>query len=1157
MKIDQEMVAEISCPEIKQPLNVVDKIVYTFGSFLKTYKTAYRAMKITCVILLIAFLQVSARGTAQTVTLIGKNLAMQQVFDKIEDQTGYGVFIEHNLLVTLRNVDLDEKNVSIDDILQKCFRFQPMLLSYNITGHTINIIISNGRRDEISTNELPGPQEISGIVKSESGSPLEGATVEIVGLKAKGLTNEKGEFSIKGIPNGTYQMEITFVGYDKFISKIVVSNNQLKISASLKQATNSLDQIEVVAYGTTTERLNTGNVTTVTAKQIEQQPVDNPLLALEGRVPGLFITQATGVSGGGISVRVQGQNSISYGNDPLYVIDGVPYASQMLSTTTGGFGGILGSSGTLGSGVPAGGNGNPLSYISPGDIESISVLKDADATAIYGSRAANGAILITTKKGKAGQTKVGFNFQDGWGEVTRKLNVMNIQQYLQMRHEALNNDGISPSSTDYDINGLWDSTKNANWQKLLLGGTAQYTDLSSTVSGGTANTQFLVGATFHRQTSVFPGDFSDQKGNFHFNLNNVSNDQRFHLQISGSYMVDNNQLPELDLTGSAISLAPDAPNLYNPNGSLNWAPDASGTSSWSNPLQYTYSTYQNKTNNLIGNAILSYQIVKGMEIKSSFGYTNLATNELSKIPLESNSPEIQAAYGTTARVGMYTNSGIESWIIEPQASYKNSVGPGKLDVLVGTTIQQNHNNGTNQTGQGFNSDGQIADIFSAAHVYVNSTVISQYKYNALFGRINYNLQDKYIVNLSGRRDGSSRFGPEDQFHNFWAVGGAWIFNQEAIFKNNMKFLSFGKLRGSYGTSGNDQIGDYAFMSLYSTITPQVPYQGINGLGPNSLPNPYLQWEETKKLQFGLDVGLFKNRLLLTTNYVRNRSSNQLLAYQLPSITGFSAINANLPATVQNTEWEFILNSINIKTAKFSWSSSLNLTIPKNQLLAFPNLENSSYASTLVVGQPLSVQKVFHFLGVDPATGEYQFASKSGPTFSPTFGTDNSILVNTSPRFYGGFSNTFNYNGLQLDILFQCVKQTGRNNFNFGNNNPPGFQWENQPVSVLSRWQKPGDITSIQRFNSTNSISYQQTLAAYYSDAGFSNNASFIRLKNVALSYQLPERIIKHLKSQNFRLYIQGQNLLTFTKFKGMDPENQSGSALPPLRVLTVGLKFGF
>jgi TonB-linked SusC/RagA family outer membrane protein len=1040
-------------------------------------------------------------------------------------------------------VTCDWKDLPLASALENLFAAQP--LSYEIQGNTI--VVSRAERTpapSASAWALNGNNDIHGRVTDSLGNPLAGASVTVKGSKRGTSTDARGEFELKNVGEGAV-LVISYTGYNSREIRLA-DNSGLQpegLKITLIHSGSSLDQVQIIAYGTTTPRLSTGDVSMVTAADIEKQPVTNALLALEGRMPGLFITQSTGLPGTGVSVLIQGQNSIANGNDPFYVIDGVPYSSELLSN----FGSILGSSG-----INNQSNGNPLSYLTPGDIESISVLKDADATAIYGSRAANGAILITTKKGKSGQTKVDINLQNGWGQVTRKIDLLGTNQYLQMRHEAISNDGLSTQPTDYDINGTWDTTRYTDWQKSLIGGTAQYTNLNATVSGGSANTQYLVGATYNRETTVFPDAFADQKGSFHFNINSVSPNQKFRLQLTGNYLVGNNELPSGDLTGYALTLAPDAPSLYNKDGSLNWMPTSSGTSTWNNPVALLYNHYSNKANNLVSNMVLSYQLLPGLEIKSSFGYTNLQTNEIVTNPLSAVAPENRPfAY----RYSDFGNNNINSWIAEPQATYKLFIGRGKLDALVGTTFQQTSSNGYSLLGLGFNNDQVMADINSAATIIPAGSVASTYRYNALFGRLGYDWEDKYLVNLTLRKDGSSRFGSANQFHDFEAMGLGWVFSKEALIQKNFGIVSFGKLRVSYGTTGNDQIGDYKYLSLYTPTGYQVPYQGVTTLSPNGLSNPYLQWEETKKLDFGLDIGIWKDRVLLSANYFQNRSSNQLLPYSLPLLTGFNQITENFPATVQNTGWELSLKTTNVKTKAFYWTTSINVTLPQNRLIAFPNLATSSYANSLVVGKPITIVKAFHYLGVSDTTGIYQFGSKGGPTSNPIYGTDNTVIINTSPSYYGGFQNNFGYKGFELDILFQFVKQRAQNYY-FGD--IPGYfsgpgDAGNQPQTVLNRWQKPGDMKPIQQYNSDFTLYTPFSDAAYYSDAAWAD-ASYIRLKNMSLSWQIPVGWSNKMHIKYWKLYALGQNLLTFSHYKGLDPETKSSTTLPPLKVITLGLQ---
>jgi len=1084
-------------------------------------------------------LHVSATTIAQKITLKEKNAPLVTIFDQISAQTGYDFAFTTEAVKDSKPVTINVTNAELATVLTQIFQGQT--LDFSLVNKTVTVkpketTIFDKIKSALSFDKI----EVTGRVVGEDGQSLPGATVIVKGTNNSTITDAKGNFTLFKVDAGA-TLVITFVGYER--QEIAAAPDLGKIQ--MKVASSQLDAVQVIAYGQTTQRLSVGNISSVSGKVIEEQPVNNPLLALEGRVPGLFITQANGLAGGAVTLRIQGQNSIQNGNDALYVIDGVPFSSQNLPN----LGGILGNSGATVNGSYV--NGSPFSFINPSDIESIEVLKDADATAIYGSRAANGAILITTKKGKAGTTRVNVNAQQGVGQVTRKVDLLNLPEYLQMRHEALKNDGIaSPGPKDYDINGLWDTTRSTDWQKLLLGGTAKYTNISSTVSGGSANTQYLIGTTYHRETTVFPGDFADQKGSVHFSINNISPNQKFTVQLSGSYLVDNNQLPQQDLTLTATRLAPDAPALHNPDGTLNWMPNSSGSETWMNPLAYALQTYQVKTNNLIGNAVLSYQILKGLTIRGSLGYTNTQTDETALTPQTYNRPS-QSSFNL--RYGQYGTGNTNSWIAEPQISYKTTLGKGKLEALAGATVQQNNSKALILLATGFNSDAVLADPYSAPSISVTSSINSVYKYNAAFGRVSYNWDEKYLLNLTARRDGSSRFGSANQFHNFGAIGAGWIFSEEGLFKNNLPFLSFGKLRGSYGTTGNDQIGDYQFLSLYTPITPPVPYQGASGLTPNGLPNPYLQWELTKKLQAGIDLGFLKDRILLTANYVRNRSSNQLLGYNLPIISGFSSITENFPATVENTAWEFSLHTINFKDKNFSWSSSVNFTLPKNKLVAFPSLGTSSYSNSLIVGQPINITKAFHFLGVDPTTGVYQFLDSQGkPTSTPSDPDDRTVIISPFPKFYGGFVNEIQYKSFGLDFSFSFVKQTAQN-YNFGAV-VPGYKGVNQPTTVLGRWQEPGQVASIQRYNSNLQISNQNQYAMQ-SDAGISD-ASYIRLKNAYLFWQLPEGLKRNLHLESGRIFIQGQNLLTLTHYKGMDPENLSVTSLPPLRVLTLGVQVG-
>jgi TonB-dependent starch-binding outer membrane protein SusC len=912
----------------------------------------------------------------------------------------------------------------------------------------------------------------------------------------------------------------------------------------LSQKLSMLDETIVIAYGTSSRRFTTGNIATVKAADIEKQPVLNPLLALQGRVTGVEITQLSGLPGGGVKVRIQGQNSIRSGNDPMIVIDGVPFPSQLT---------VLGTVESIIQG------GSPLNYINPADIESIDVLKDADATAIYGSRAANGAILITTKKGKAGRTKLGINLQQGWGQVTRKVEMMNTRQYLDMRYEAFRNNGIvltDPMVIADDLK-IWDTTRYTDWQKTLIGGTANYTNVNTSLSGGTTGVQYLIGTGFNRQTTVFPGDFDNKQGSLHFNINGASANQRLKLQLTGSYLYSQNHLPGVDLTQQAILLEPVAPPLYNEDGTLNWAQNIAGTSTWQNPLAYTASSdFNNITKNLVSNAVLSYRILPGFEVRASAGYTNTLSEIFTPTRLDVYSPEVRPF---VARKASFGNRNMSSWVVEPQLQYMAKWGKSRIDALVGATILKNGYSSLLVEGAGFPNDLLMKSLRAASSITVNSSSSTINRFNALFGRVNYIWNDKYLVNLTARRDGSNKFGDKNKFHNFGSVGLGWILSQERWWRPLQRSLNFAKLRGSFGTTGNDQIADFRYLSIYSIKNPGILYQNSIGLNADNIPNPYLQWEETHKLQGGLDLGFFSERILLGITFGRNRSSNQLISYVVPSLTGFTAITKNMPATMQNTSWEFTLNTANIKSKNFTWSSSFNLTIPRNKITSFPGIELTSYAdgnSGVIVGQPYGVSKAYKYVGINPANGRHMVMDKNGnPTIITSFANQD-VLISQLTKFYGGIINNIGYQGFQLDFLIQFVRKMGpRDLFWYNGSTFPGIfstGASNQPVTVLDRWQKPGDPTTIPPFSTS---LYSSTVMS--SDAAYCYDASYIRLKNVSLSWQLPAGWLQRGHIQGARLSFQGQNLATISKYTGLDPETMSINILPPMQLWTIGINVTF
>ncbi len=1119
-----------------------------------------KVMKLTVFLIILACLQVSAKVYSQ-ISLSEKNTPLATVISVIQDQSGYSFFYKHKLVENI-NISAELHNVTLQQALDKILDGQP--LTYEVINKTVvikekDVSFLDNLKNKIKS-EL-AQVTVKGQVTDETGQPMAGVNVREKGTQNGTTTDSKGTFTL-AVSSKDALVDFSYIGYET--KELTVTELPIGVTIRLVASTTNLHEVVVdKGYYVERQELSTGAVSIVANKTITDQPVAEPMQTLEGQVPGLYIRQSSGFPGSYENILVRGVNSIANGNSPLIVIDGVPFGSVSLTPNMGPGGGPLG--GATGGGalsdIHLAGGMSPFNTINPSDIESIEVLKDADATALYGSRGANGVILITTRKGRAGNTLVNFDLKQGVSKVGHFMDLMNTPQYLQMRHEAFALDGLpfpsitsDPTDQNYDVNGGWDTTRYTNWQKQLIGGTAQYSDAQLSISGGSENTQFLVNSGFTRQTTVFPGDFADGKGSVNFNLTHSSVDKHFRMQLSAGYTYDHNSLPQFDFTSTALTLAPDAPALYNANGTLNWQP-IGGASSWSNPLAPLLATTTALTNGLTSHGLLAYDILPGLTLQTNLGYTDQRLSQVTLVPDASQGPPDNTV--STNRTGYYGNSESTNWIIEPGLTYNRKAGKGKLNVYLGSEFDQSNSSSNGTRGKGYANDALISNPTNAATTQNLGYSTSLFRYNAVRARIGYTWEDKYLLNLTGSRDGSSRFGSSKQWGNFGSVGAGWIFSKETFVSDNASWLSFGKLRASYGITGSDQIGDYLYLSSYSSNS--STYQGNTGLSPSRIPNPYFGWEVDKKFDGGIELGFLKNRINVSVDYYDNRSGNQLVGYALPYTTGFSSVEYNLPAVVQNSGVEVTINTINIQSKDFKWTTAFNFTVASNKLLSYPGLATSSYAYYYTIGLPITSGKSLIAAGVNPADGLYQFKSAAGGiTENPQLPADLASIPSTLPKFDGGIGNSFSFKGLQLDVFIQFRKQLG---YNYASTQADGFgQFNfNLPTSVIGNtWQKPGDNTVYGRLSTFNNADPNYYLSGFTSNFGL-EDASFIRLKNVVLSYSLPKTWIQNLKMQNLRLFLQGENLLTLTHYQGLDPENAlSGSTgLPTLRTIVFGIHASF
>jgi len=1060
---------------------------------------------------LIVLLLFSSPLFAQDISISVQDQPLEKVFLLIEKQSPYRFIYTSEALAPSKPVSLQVKDEKIQRVLDLCFAGQP--LQYHISNHHVVVQVKMVPKKEVKDRILQGK------VVNDAGEPVIGATVSIKGTTLITITDNDGAFYFPAAP-AIAQLIVSGAEID---GTSYTSRDLAPVLIIVAVRINALNETIVKGYYTTTRKDNTGSVGKVTAKQISTQPVSNPIAALQGRTPGLLITQSNGLPGAGFTVQIRGRNSIRNGNDPLYVLDGVIFNSDNLAQR-------------------AGVNVNsPFNTIAPEDIESIEILKDADATSLYGSRGANGVIIITTKKGKPGKGKLEVNLSTGWGKAGRTMDYLNTQQYVSMRKEAFANDGILPDNSNAGDLLLWDTTRYTDWKKAMIGKTASTLNTLVRYSGGNSQTSYSVSGSFYKETTVFPGDFADRRFSVLTSLTSRSANKKLDFSIQSNFSDELNNIVNQDLS-DAMLLAPNAPALYHPTGELKWREN---DYPFNNPLGYTLRTYDAHTQRFSGSSQLSYQLFPFLQLRVNSGINLQFFSEKGLTPIASQDP----GYNPTGRSN-FGNRNVNSWTTDVQLNYNRSFGKlFQLQSFIGSSWQHSQTEGQIQSGSGYSNDLLLQTISAAPQVSV-SDHFSRYRYHGLSFRVAFNHADKYILNLTGRRDGSSRFGPGKQYANFGAVGMAWLFSKEkwASFLNPV--LSFGKLRASYGISGNDQIGNYQYFDTYSTTN--YSFLGSPGLRPTRLFNPSYSWEQKSNFDIALETGWLHEKIQFSVNWFRSLSGNQIIPYTLPGQTGFTSIVRNFPGLVENKGWEFEAGATIISKPAFRWRTDLNLTIARNRLLRFPGLASSSYATTYAIGYPLAVRFLYEFTGVNPATGVYAFTDFNQDGLFNS--NDRKILLHTNPAYYGGWHHQFQFSSFEADLFFQVVRQDGIHLLYYLSS--IAGRESNQPVQVLDRWQKPGDNARYQRFSTgTGPVITASDLVANSTAA--ITDASYIRLKNIAVQYQVKQRLLQSLHVESVKVFLQAQNLFTLTNYVGPDPENQSVTAIPPLRMISTGIRLTF
>jgi TonB-linked SusC/RagA family outer membrane protein len=973
---------------------------------------------------------------------------------------------------------------------------------------------------------------VTGKVTDENGAPVSGVSVIEKGKAASGVsTDERGVFKISASKGAT--LLLTAVGYDN--REITVTGET--VAVALSTSVKGLSEVVVTGFGgTAIKRDLTGNIARVKGKEIENLPTPSVDQALQGKAAGVFVNSQSGKLGQAVTVRVRGNSSISASSQPLYVVDGVPITTNDQSSY--------------------GGDMNPLADLNPNDIESIEVLKDASAGAIYGSRAANGVVLITTKRGKAGRTQVSFNLQTGFAEATRRVQMLNSEQYAELilegakyRDDLDGTPTTDPDSwTSYvknDVMGYYsydqwkdNPSKTYDWQDhVMQKGPYHQADLQ--IRGGNDRTKFFTSFQHLDQTGTIIGNnlkrtsgrvTVDQKANDWLDLG-VS------LSLIRTY---NRRLPDDNAFSNplqAVALMPMTP-FTDPNTGL---PAGTPPGDVNIPLYYnpvittTYAKYIQESFRTFGNTFLKAKLMPGLYFQTEFGIDYLSQNEEGYFQTQTVRNQTRASRGLGSNNSAFvTNMNTQSYF-----GYDKAWGKSRINATAGMQYQQSRAKYAFTEGTDFPSDS-YQKIASAATKSGGSSSQSDYSFLSYFARANYSYNDRYLLSVSGRMDGSSRFGENQRFGFFPAVSAGWILSSED-FMSNIGFLSFLKVRASWGEVGNAEIPNFPALGLYSG---DAGYAGVPGQRPSQLANPDLQWETTEQLDFGVDYGLFKNRITGEIDYYIKNTSGLLLNVNVPSTSGFNSIFKNV-GTMSNKGFEFVINTQNLIGA-FKWNTSFNIArnIGKVENIQGQIIEGGvSSMNRVMEGQPVGVFFTPEFAGVDPQNGNalfYKNAKKADGTLDRTTTSNYNeaqriVAGDPNPDYIWGFTNNFSWKGFDASIFFNGVSGNQNNIYGMGRYSSASMLYEdNNTADQLGRWQKPGDVTNIPQVRLYR-VNGSQASSRYIVDG------SYIRLRTASIGYTFNNSLLKKAKIEKLRVYVSAFNLLTITDYPYWDPEVNADS----------------
>lgn len=1082
-----------------------------------------RIMKLIAILLLVGCLQVSAKGYAQKITLHEKNAPLQKIFKEIRKQSGYLFLYTDELIRDSRNTDVVVKEVPLEEALKAAFKEQP--LTFTIVNKTIIVRRLNEPLREQSL--LPGlfaKHTVRGIVVDGDNAPVSGASVVLTGTRYGTSTNAAGEFVMNDVDPGEYELVVTSVGFSKLTQKIRVRNENLNLSLSISKSVSRLDEIVVTAYGSGKQGTFTGSISSMNAKQLEHSPRASVQDNLQGNVSGVIVSTGSGQPGYSGNVRIRGIGSINGSNVPLYVVDGVPLVAS------------------------------DLNGINASDVASISVLKDASAATLYGSRAANGVIIITTKKGAAGKTRFSASVQTGANTITnvQGSDPLNTREMLELLREGWANAGKNPNAfvAEMQSNGV-DSTVNTDWfDALIRNGAYQQFDLSA--SGGNDKTKFFASAGYYNAKAPTLGsDFKRYTAKL-----NLSNEASKRLSFS------------LGLLASATksNIVKDAGIFANPVRAYKryqpwlraYKDDGTYDLSYANNYNPVAVVKENRFTqdryNFIGNIGAKLMIIYGLtfETQNSVDFQYLENLDYAKAGIGTARNNGGIADFETGRVMNLVSTNI--------FRYKKDFGVHGLEAFIGYEGQKVQSSNLSLTKRNFIPNTFTLDNASILDDGGNNATESSLL--GLFSNVAYNFDGKYYLSASFRRDGSSRFGADKRFGNFWSVGASWNINSEP-FMAGQRIFSDLRLRATYGSNGNQGIGDFESRGLYSNT---ASYDNNPGFVLSQYGNNQLTWEKNKPFNLGLDFGLLNNRLQGSLEYYVRTTSGLLLERPVSATNGVTSVFQNI-GSMQNSGIELELNTTNIRSKSeggFSWNTRFMFATLRNKITrlsspivgTFNRYEGGDFYQFYLVG----------FAGADENTGEsLWYTDNSKETTTNVYGKANRFDQGSAlPKWYSGMTNTLTYKGVSLS--FQLYGSFGNKIYdNWGGysftDGAAGFN----PTSTMTRyyyenrWQKAGDKGKEPKvvYRGTQSGSSNHTSTRFLYDG------DFIRLRDISLGYEIPGRWMQNLHIGSARIYVRSNNLYTWLKDDRVtfDPEvgidGYVDQNAPVYKTILIGLDIKF